>query len=127
MVDKIEVLSENKTFTWYKIILHRAHTSRYLTYVAGADSVESAKDHYHSLKGHTILSISEIDKDGSSRDADEWKARERHLFIKNICGSYYAPTGEELQAIEEMLAVHRDDGRKKILAAIKNYKKNHKS
>ena len=121
MVDKIEVLSKNKTFTWYKIILHRAHARNYLTYVVGADDIGSAKDHYSAISDYAIVSIAAINRDGSSRDAEEWAAKERYLFIKSICGSYYTPDENELQAIDGLLDAHREDQRKQILAAIKSY------
>jgi len=127
MVDKIEVLSNNKTFTWYKLILHRAHASNYLTYVVGADDIGSAKDHYSALHDYAIISIAELNSDGSSSDAEGWMAKERHLFIKSICGSYYTPHGDELQAIEGLLDAHREDQRKQLRADIKNYVKDQRS
>jgi len=127
MVDQIELLSNNTTFTWYKIILHRAHSSNYLTYVAGADDTGSARDYYSATTGYAVLSISEIDPDGSTRDAEEWRTKERYLFIKSICGSYYTPNGDELQAIEGLLEAHREEEKNKLRAAIKNFMKNRRS
>ncbi len=123
MVDGMEILSEHDKFTWFKVVLRPDNTDQFLTYVFGADNVEAIKSNYSPETGFTVMSISQIKKDGSFTDENEWRRIERSLFIKQICGSFYTPDVDELQAIDEMLETNRKNEDKLILALIKNYVK----
>lgn len=121
MVDRLEILSEHDKFTWFKVALRPANSDQFLTYVVGADNVEAIKSNYSPDKGFKVINISQVKKDGSSTDENEWHIFERGQLITQICGSFYTPNNDELQAIDEMLEAHRKNERKLISALIKNY------
>lgn len=123
MVDGLEILSEHDKFTWFKVVLRPANTDQLLTYVIGADNAEAIRSSYSPEKGHTVMNISRIQKDGSPTNENEWHRVERSQFIKQICGSFYTPNEDELQAIDKMLEARRKNEEKLISAIIKNYTK----
>ena len=112
MVDGLEILTEHDKFKWFKVVLRPANDDQFLTYVVGADNVEAIKSNYSPEKGLTVMNISQLKKDGSYAEDNEWHSVERSQFIKQICGSFYTPNIDELKAIDEMLEAHRKTEKK---------------